>query len=835
MKNVLFQLHWLLGITAGTVLAIMGISGATLSFEDELVQWTTPATDAIAAQHRAGLAPLSMEQLVTQLRPAPEAEVTRFTLDPTGARLSSVRFKGLDGGVYFDPYTGKALPEPTLMPVFQFMEDLHRRLVAGETGKQVTGVCVIVLVFFCLSGLYLRWPRRWWSLREWWQVQWQRTGRSFLWSLHSVIGTWCLLFYLLIALTGLYWSYDWYRSGFVAVLGGEPREEGRSAGKPDKTARRVDPAAVQRVVGRMPELAGLPYELRFPNRPGAPLTLRIRQADAPHPRALDSVEIDAATGQVLKRTRYADLPLGRQLITSVFALHSGSFFGLPGRFAVMLASLCMPLFFVTGWMLYLDRRRKKRQVATSRGALAPLAAGDGTPWLVAFASQSGFAEQLAWRAAGQLQAAGMPVQVQSLAQLQPASFGDTRHALLVLSTFGDGEPPDTARAFDKRMREATHGLQDLRYAVLALGDRQYDRFCGFALQVEQWLSRQGASALFPTVQVDSADDQALAQWQRHLSELTGVAQSFEPQHDPLQAWTLAERTLLNAGSIGGPLWHLRLAPQTDAAWKAGDVLRIQPRNSHASVVHALLRDGLSPEATVHEDQVAMTLAEAAAGRALPVRALPEQTPAQWLALLPVLADREYSIASAPADGLLDLVVRQVSHDDGTLGIGSGWLTQHLAVGGTVQARVRANPGFQRVADGGPMILIGNGSGIAGLRSLLREAANAGHHGHWLLFGERQAGHDRLFGDELDAWLRDGHLAQLDLAYSRDAGGMRYVQDLLVAQQEALLRFIEAGAVIHVCGSAVGMAQAVDRTLRQLAGESRVDHLLAEGRYRRDVY
>jgi sulfite reductase (NADPH) flavoprotein alpha-component len=134
-----------------------------------------------------------------------------------------------------------------------------------------------------------------------------------------------------------------------------------------------------------------------------------------------------------------------------------------------------------------------------------------------------------------------------------------------------------------------------------------------------------------------------------------------------------------------------------------------------------------------------------------------------------------------------------------------------------------------------MILIGNGSGIAGLRSLLREAANAGHHGHWLLFGERQAGHDRLFGDELDAWLRDGHLAQLDLAYSRDAGGMRYVQDLLVAQQEALLRFIEAGAVIHVCGSAVGMAQAVDRTLRQLAGESRVDHLLAEGRYRRDVY
>jgi sulfite reductase (NADPH) flavoprotein alpha-component len=815
MKNVLFQLHWFLGITAGTVLAIMGITGASMSFEDELVQWTTPATDTIAAQQRAGLAPLTMEQLVARLRPAPNAEVTRFNLDPSGERLSSVRFKGVDGGVYFDPYDGKALPEPTLMPVFQFMEDLHRRLVAGETGKQITGACVIVLVFFCLSGLYLRWPRRWWSLREWW-----------------------LVFYLLIALTGLYWSYDWYRTGLVAVLGGEPRDEGRPAGRPGQGTRQaegVDLAAVQRTLGQLPELAGLAYELRFPNRPGTALNVRFRQADAPHPRAFDSIEVDAATGQIRKRTRYADQPLGRQLITSVFALHSGSFFGLPGRLAVMFASLCMPLFFVTGWMLYLDRRRKKRQVALSRGTLAPLAGGQGAPWLVAFASQSGFAEQLAWRAAGQLQAAGMPVEVQSLAQLQPAAFTDKRNALLVISTFGDGEPPDTARAFDKRMREATHGLQDLRYAVLALGDRQYDRFCGFALQVEQWLSRQGASALFPTVQVDSADDQALSQWQRHLSVLTGIDQAFEPQHDPLQAWTLIERTLLNVGSVGGQLWHLRLAGQASAAWQAGDVLRVQPRNSHASIEQALLRDGLQPDARVQQGEIAMTLAEAAAGRALPVRALPDQTPDQWLAHLPVLAEREYSIASAPADGLLDLVVRQVSHDDGTLGIGSGWLTEHLAVGGTVQARVRANPGFQRIADGGPMILIGNGSGIAGLRSLLRDAAGAGHHGHWLLFGERNAEHDRLFGDELDAWTLAGHLAQLDLAYSRDAGDVRYVQDLLVARQESLLRFIDAGAVIHVCGSAVGMAQAVDRALRQLVGESRVDHLLAEGRYRRDVY
>ncbi|WP_093138087.1 sulfite reductase flavoprotein subunit alpha [Pseudoxanthomonas sp. GM95] len=832
LKNILFQLHWFLGITAGTVLAVMGISGATLSFEDELVHWTTPAMTSIAAQQRAGATPLAFEQLVQQLRPKPDTEVTRFNLDPSGERLSSIRFKGVDGSVYFDPYTGKTLAEPTLTPVLQFMEDLHRRLVAGEVGKQITGVCVITLVFFCLSGLYLRWPRRWWSPREWWQVQWKRTGRSFLWSLHSVIGTWCMVFYLMIALTGLYWSYDWYRKGFVAVLGGEQRNEGRPAGK---LGKRVDLAAIQQALDQTPALAGVAYELRFPNRPGAPLNVRFRQDSAPHPRAFDSVELDPSSGQVVKQTQYADQPLGRQLVTSVFALHSGSFFGLPGRVLVMLASLCMPLFFVTGWMLYLDRRRKKREVALSRGALAPMATGDGTPWLVAFASQSGFAEQLAWRAAGQLQAAGMPAEVRSLAQLKPKELQDKRNALLVLSTFGDGEPPDTARAFDKHMREASHRLEDLRYAVLALGDRQYDRFCGFALQVEQWLAKQGAAALFPTVQVDAADDRALTQWQRHLSDLTGVEHVFESSHEPLQAWRLAERTLLNPGSVGGEVWHLRLAPPQGVTWQAGDILRIQPHNSEASVLAALARDGLSPEALVQHAGHAVPLIEAAAQHALPPRAVAEQDAEHWLAHLPLLAEREYSIASAPVDGLVDLVVRLVTHDDGQFGIGSGWLGRHAPLGGIVHARVRSNAGFHRVLDRGPMILIGNGTGIAGLRSLLRDADAAGHRGHWLLFGERNEAHDLLFGDELDQWRASGHLARLDLAYSRDAGGAHYVQDLLEGQGEALLAQLDAGAVIHVCGSAVGMAQAVDQALRTLVGESPMDHLLAEGRYRRDVY
>ncbi|KAG0923415.1 hypothetical protein G6F31_019516 [Rhizopus arrhizus] len=133
-----------------------------------------------------------------------------------------------------------------------------------------------------------------------------------------------------------------------------------------------------------------------------------------------------------------------------------------------------------------------------------------------------------------------------------------------------------------------------------------------------------------------------------------------------------------------------------------------------------------------------------------------------------------------------------------------------------------------------MVLVGNGTGIAGLRSLLRESAHAGEHGHWLLFGERQRAHDLLFADEIEAWQAQGHLARVDLAFSRDGGG-GYVQDRLHAAADVLRDWMQRGAVIHVCGSLQGMAEGVDQVLRAALGDDAVETLLENGRYRRDVY
>ena len=203
-------------------------------------------------------------------------------------------------------------------------------------------------------------------------------------------------------------------------------------------------------------------------------------------------------------------------------------------------------------------------------------------------------------------------------------------------------------------------------------------------------------------------------------------------------------------------------------------------------------------------------------------------------LLQPLPHREYSIASLPADGAVELLVRQMQREDGRPGLGSGWLCRHARVGDTIDLRIRANPQFHPPAGDRPLLLVGNGTGIAGLRALLKARAGAGARRNWLLMGERQRAHDAFFETELRRWLDDGVLERCDFAWSRDEP-RRYVQDALREQAPRLRAWVDEGAAIYVCGSLAGMAPGVDAVLREVLGEDVVDALREQGRYRRDVY
>ncbi|UOB24843.1 sulfite reductase flavoprotein subunit alpha [Pseudomonas orientalis] len=840
LKKTLFQLHWFFGITAGLVLALMGITGAAYSFQDEILRALNPTVLSVQ-KREAGVLPPA--ELVRKLEAAEGKRVAMLWVEDHSGNAGRVAFTPPPGERrgqmrYFDPYTGDYLGDAVGQDVFGFILQLHRFLAIGDTGRNITGACTLILLFFCLSGLYLRWPRQVKNWRVWLTLDWRKKGRSFNWDLHSVFGTWCLLFYLLAALTGLYWSYDWYNQGVTKLLSDAPQNERmRKRGPPPAG---LAPAANYEAIWSSiysnagPGLSA--YNIRLPAVAGQPATVYYLLDSSPHDRALNQINLDPATGEVTSHERYASKSLKAQLLTSVYALHTGSYFGLVGRIVLTVSALLMPLFFITGWLLYLDRRRKKRQVRDARNGLV-VSHSDAPDWLIGFASQSGFAEQLAWQTAGQLQAAGFGVKVQPLGSVSRDDLGQAQQALFVVSTFGDGEAPDSARGFERSVLGQDLSLKGLNYSVLALGDRQYEHFCGFARRLHFWLTHQGGTPLFAPVEVDSGDTEALLTWQQQLGQLTGHAPAAAWQAAQFENWPLSRRTLLNPGSVGAPVYLLGLTPPSPISWLAGDLVEILPRNGPGAVEHFLEGLGLAGSDGVLIEGLAQTLNQALATRQLPdnrTHLVGLHAQALVDALIP-LGMREYSIASIASDGVLELIVRQERHPDGSLGLGSGWLTEYAAVGSSISLRLRRNSGFHLPDAPVPLILLGNGTGLAGLRSLLKARIADGRQRNWLLFGERNITHDYLCREELQGWLASGDLALLDLAFSRDQAEKIYVQDRLRESADVLRKWLADGAAIYVCGSLQGMATGVDQALVDILGSEAVERLIEQGRYRRDVY
>lgn len=444
----------------------------------------------------------------------------------------------------------------------------------------------------------------------------------------------------------------------------------------------------------------------------------------------------------------------------------------------LLAAAIIATYIVFTVAILRAHRRKAQRAYTAASAANDQ--GQSAPMLIAYASQSGYAEQIAKQTAQALQSANVPSRVRALADLSVEELTGTERALFVVSTYGEGDPPDTGLPFVHSVMSHSPALSRLAYGVLALGDRTYRNFCGFGRTLDGWLRRQCAVPLFDLVEVDNADEAALLHWQKHIGTLSGNTEVPVWTGPRNERWQIVGRKLINPGSAGHPCFHIELKPMDGARmhWAAGDIAVLTPPGTNA---------------------------------------------------------REYSIASMPSEGSLHILVRQSRRADGTLGVASGWLTEQAQIGSEIPLRIRANSNFHAPEDARPIILIGNGTGIAGLRSHLKAREGVSGARNWLIFGERNAAHDSFYRQDIERWRARGVLTRVDLAFSRDQDERVYVQHVIQHSEEEIRKWVAQGATIYVCGSAAGMAAAVDEALASALGRETLNRLLAERRYRRDVY
>ena len=227
-------------------------------------------------------------------------------------------------------------------------------------------------------------------------------------------------------------------------------------------------------------------------------------------------------------------------------------------------------------------------------------------------------------------------------------------------------------------------------------------------------------------------------------------------------------------------------------------------------------------------------------------------PEQLTSLLRKLPPRLYSVASSlratPEEAhLLVGVVRYQSHGRERTGVASGLVAERLRVGDTLGVYVKPNKNFRLPEDADrPVVMIGPGTGVAPYRAFLQERQALGARGrNWLVFGDRNYTHDFLYQLDWQAFLKEGVLSRIDVAFSRDQPEKVYVQHRLWERRAELYAWLEDGAHLYVCGDEKAMAKDVHAMLARIvadqsgrtaeAAEAWLGDLRKEGRYQRDVY
>lgn len=374
LRTALSTLHRWVGLILGVVLVLAGLSGSLLAFDHELDGWLNSAM----LRNRAGvcaapLPPSAAAQAVQQAWPG--AAVNAITLPESAADSYRVQFKhaataDTEAGV--DACSGQllasrnrdavSLDRAHVMPL---LLRWHMTLLQGKTGREVLGWLAVAWVVLLLAGVYLAWPRPGHWRRS---VSVTRGVGAFRTSyeLHRAAGLISAIFLLVVAGTGFFMGLPQLGRQLVSSVMSVP-VDARTAKlaplAPGETEVGWDGAAAKAREGA-PATATL-VMLRRDAANGV-YQARMRRADDWQPVGTLRLFIDMRSGAQVSAADPLSGTAGQRLLAVMFPLHSGSLFGLPSRILTAVLGLLPLLFFVTGLVIWISRRRLKH-----RGRLAP--------------------------------------------------------------------------------------------------------------------------------------------------------------------------------------------------------------------------------------------------------------------------------------------------------------------------------------------------------------------------------------------------------------------------------------------------------------------------------
>lgn len=391
MKALFKKIHLWLSLPLGLVISVICLTGAILVFEQditralqrELYTVTPPEEGAQHLPPSALAAGIMASMADSTLFTAPGAPATsRQTLeltsiqipgDPDGSALVSFRQTGRSQ-LAVNPYTGEILGWTQSYPFFQTVKKIHRWLMdpppskgQKSAGKIIVGISTVVMVVILLSGLVIWIPRNRKALKNRLRVSLNRGWHRFWYDSHVALGFYATVFLLVMALTGLTWSFGWYRDAAYSLFGANDRQAPASAAQPGSTQVRQQQNQLQRQEPAFDYSAWdkAVSELRDAYPVYKTITLNektIQIIPDPHAvmRKADIITFDPATGAITDISLYSERPRSQTIKGWFYAFHTGSWGGMVTKILYFLAALTGGILPLTGYYLWWKRIRRRR-------------------------------------------------------------------------------------------------------------------------------------------------------------------------------------------------------------------------------------------------------------------------------------------------------------------------------------------------------------------------------------------------------------------------------------------------------------------------------------------
>lgn len=399
MRKIFRNIHLWLSVPFGILITLICFSGAALVFEKEVMELCHRELYFVK---KVEAAPLPMEQLMTKV-----AATLPDSVSVTGVNISSdperayqvTLSKPRRASMYVDQYTGEIMGKYERAPFFNFMFRMHRWLLDSMKqdggifwGKMIVGTSTLMFVFVLISGIVVWWPRTRKALKNSLKIVANKGWRRFWYDLHVAGGMYALVFLLAMALTGLTWSFQWYRTGFYKTFGvevqpgmghgnaaanatakggkreespegrsGRPgnrgeKPEGRGEHSESREGRKRSPYTNWQQVYEQLAEANPDYKLISVSDGSASVAL----PRFGNQRGTDRYKFNPRNGEITETTLYKDLDNSGKIRGWIYSVHVGSWGGMLTRILTFIAALIGASLPLTGYYLWLRKKIRRK-------------------------------------------------------------------------------------------------------------------------------------------------------------------------------------------------------------------------------------------------------------------------------------------------------------------------------------------------------------------------------------------------------------------------------------------------------------------------------------------